>query len=660
MRKFRWMILLTVLIGFVQLRCANQGPPPVTPQCSGEEVLCNETCTSTKTDVNHCGACGTSCSANEICKDGACEPKTTCATGQAQCKSGCTDLQTDANHCGTCGTACSPGQSCVKGQCKLVCPPGQTNCSGQCIDLQTDTQHCGACGKACGAGRVCLQSKCVVVCATGQSNCSGQCVDTQTNTSHCGGCGKTCSTGQTCNQGQCSSPTHHSGNCFTIQCKGVCINQKQDTKNCGGCGLVCKSGELCCGGECVPENNDNCGRCQNRCFGHQVCQQGKCVTRTDICPTGLTLCKGSSGTQWRCVDLKTNSAHCGSCNNACPNSIGCSNGVCSGFRYPVCGNSRCDEDETCQSNSCRSCSSSSQFRNCGNNKCVDTLSDNANCGGCGLQCPNGLKCGLLGHCYDPTPSPGYGPTYCEGAYIHIGSSENCSRCRDACYFCGELTYCNNNACLPNQTYSACCGGFLTNVYSDRNNCGACNNQCASGKACVQGSCITSGATNPWTWCTKQWADVSRDVFHCGACHNRCPDGQYCVNRTCQVCPKDQYLWQGRCYPVDKNNCWGRGVVCPSNASCSNSQKGCLCSDRSLSYCRGFCIDFQNDRNHCGGCGKACPADSLCSSGSCFKVCNSGQIVCNKICVNPNTDTKNCGGCGRACGTAQLCVNGNCQ
>jgi hypothetical protein len=62
---------------------------------------------------------------------------------------------------------------------------------------------------------------------------------------------------------------------------------------------------------------NNCGGCGNGCYGGTMCQGGACV-----CPSGLTLCKGS------CTDLTSDPFNCSGCDVACAVGQTCDAGVC--------------------------------------------------------------------------------------------------------------------------------------------------------------------------------------------------------------------------------------------------------------------------------------------------------------------------------------------
>jgi len=68
----------------------------------------------------------------------------------------------------------------------------------------------------------------------------------------------------------------------------------------------CPEGQTRCGERCVnlKTNERHCGSCSNRCRSTQTC------------------CKG------RCVNLQKNERHCGSCSNRCPEGSECVSGEC--------------------------------------------------------------------------------------------------------------------------------------------------------------------------------------------------------------------------------------------------------------------------------------------------------------------------------------------
>ena len=71
---------------------------------------------------------------------------------------------------------------------------------------------------------------------------------------------------------------------------------------------------------CEGDTKDACGSINTKCRDDEVCVQGKCA-----CPTGKAMCHGA------CIDVQSDSANCGACDNACDIGLICSAGQCVGF-----------------------------------------------------------------------------------------------------------------------------------------------------------------------------------------------------------------------------------------------------------------------------------------------------------------------------------------
>jgi hypothetical protein len=107
------------------------------------------------------------------------------------------------------------------------------------------------------------------------------------------------------------------------------------------------------------------------------------------CPIGQRLCGGA------CVDVQSDMAHCGRCNNPCKPTFGgaCCAGACvqlddDAANCGMCGRA-CGETLECVSRSCR-CGAVRPFV-CGD-RCADLRTDPMNCGVCGRVCPTGQRC----------------------------------------------------------------------------------------------------------------------------------------------------------------------------------------------------------------------------------------------------------------------------
>jgi formylglycine-generating enzyme required for sulfatase activity len=99
--------------------------------------------------------------------------------------------------------------------------------------------------------------------------------------------------------------------------------------NCRCVGGLCPVGTTVCSRDCsvkkpcacveLRTDSKHCGQCENRCPQGAICQNGQC-----LCAKGTTLCKETK----RCVDLQTNSQHCGRCGNVCAKGGVCFQGLC--------------------------------------------------------------------------------------------------------------------------------------------------------------------------------------------------------------------------------------------------------------------------------------------------------------------------------------------
>ena len=170
------------------------------------------------------------------------------------------------------------------------------------------------------------------------SMCGGMCVDTKTDATNCGKCGVACPSGSTCVQGTCQCSTMGQ-----TKCTAGCVDLKTDAQNCGKCGTICGNDA-----GVIPGG------------GTYGCNMGTCGI---LCPMGKSECSGA------CIDLKTDSANCGMCDNACTMTQTCLSGMCCNMGETIC-----------------------------NNACTATQSDPMNCGMCGNQCPMNKPACVMGTC----------------------------------------------------------------------------------------------------------------------------------------------------------------------------------------------------------------------------------------------------------------------
>ncbi len=155
-------------------------------------------------------------------------------------------------------------------------------------------------------------------------------------------------------------------------------------------------------------------------------------------------------------------------------------------------------------------------------RCVDTRSDNVNCGACGLACA-------------------------ESACVN-------GRCRTA----------------PCTAPTSLCGVRCVDLSTDRSNCGGCNTVCAPGQTCTGGRCFSDCGGPGRTLCGSLCVDLSTDSANCGACGRACPFGAACSGGVCApICAPGTIFCGGLCADPrsDSTNCGACGLVCPAGMTC---------------------------------------------------------------------------------------------
>jgi hypothetical protein len=276
-------------------------------ECSDDEVLCGEACTSTDTDPANCGACGVACEAGETCEDGVCGGG--CPEGTSPCGSdpaSCVDLSSDPENCGACGSSCG-GRVCEGGECGDICDQWLTECDGRCVDTRTDEENCGSCGEVCdvpGAEVACVDAVCEVSCPAGFAECDGLedtvCeTDTSTDADSCGECGNVCAADIDCVAGSCFSPGVLCGGVSCAEGELCCRTgggmgggstcYDPDTQACTGAVVECDGSEDCAEGElCCQDPESWDATCASDCDGLVRCSQSSdCPERSPFCcPTG--------------------------------------------------------------------------------------------------------------------------------------------------------------------------------------------------------------------------------------------------------------------------------------------------------------------------------------------------------------------------------------
>jgi hypothetical protein len=456
------------------------------------------------------------------------------------------------------------------------------------------------------------------------------------------------------------------GRCFGEQCFDPSF--ANDPNNCGAFGAVCPSSTTCVGGSCAVPDGGVTPPCSNdACPPNMVCNAvGACAWAVCDPSKNNQSCGEGAGTccELNCVDPANLSAmtildpqNCGACGVTCAAGQLCLNGLCD------------DAVVSCDSTKNGAlCSRSGAAGLCCFGSCVDTLTDPANCYGCGFTCGSGFGCSG-GNCT---------PYECDDSLCPAGT--RCGPVDTPCL----RTSCDESvvdvACLG--TYDAgggylggCCGGSdCIDWVNDPMNCGGCEVTCPDGLFCGLGQCLVvpdCASASPGVLCPIPHAGVGEccagrcssvflDSENCGGCGSACPAGSTC---------------HGDFYPGDF-------VIC-SGAACD--QVGCVGGETCLqgscveSSCGGVpdltsCDTGQGTAGLCcnGTCSMSgCDAGPGCAPGSCGPQCEGapcafgqGEVVtallapgtaltgsgicCGGRCVDPAQDPANCGACGAAC------------
>ncbi len=300
-------------------------------------------------------------------------------------------------------------------------------------------------------------------------------------------------------------------------------------------------------------------------------------------------------------------------------------------------------------------------------RCESNLDiDNANCGACGVTCPNGEEVRAV-----------------FGAEWFCQSGE----CRMACDPKSNKADCNHQVA----------DGCETDLRCDPNSCGACGLKCPGELPCIRGNCgCPAGLTACGEGCRADCVDTKNDDFNCGKCGKECPftfdppfpppgmrrgcvDGE-CGQLKCEGgfadCNHDTETDGCEVFLFDDPlNCGACGKACAPGQRCENAK--CVCGPKETA-CPSFgtnveCADLDSDPRNCGVCGNVCPGPfdgsgkAVCRLGHCQIDCKSGYADCdgradNGCETHVAADPRNCGACGAQCDLSfgQPCVNGACR
>jgi hypothetical protein len=184
----------------------------------------------------------------------------------------------------------------------------------------------------------------------------------------------------------------------------------------------------------------------------------------------------------------------------------------------------------------------------GGSYCASVVSDNANCGGCGVHCAAGQVCSGGACATDCQPDERLcGDAAGGGACVSLADDpDNCGACGAVCPAAANaVAVCADSRCATVcQAGFADCDGDAANgcevaTQTSVDDCGACGQACpspANGVAvCSDGTC---GAV-----CSEGWAscggaacgvELASDPENCGACGHACDATQLCQSGACVV------------------------------------------------------------------------------------------------------------------------------
>lgn len=243
-------------------------------------------------------------------------------------------------YAGVCESACPSGASPVSNQAgqatvdcafapSTACSLGLAECGGGNFPcLSDDAANCGACGHQCPTGARCLYGTCAELCGGGL-------VYLESDSANCGACGNVCAQGEVCGKGVCGAPCGATPASCTDTLQFKYPDGGVSCPTCDGCTLGFTPEPTCVD---LSSDSNHCGTCGNICPEGDICTLGLCVAPCQAgevcgngscqaqCPADFTSCPSASGPS-QCYDLRNDPKHCGGCATSCPS---CVDGVCAG------------------------------------------------------------------------------------------------------------------------------------------------------------------------------------------------------------------------------------------------------------------------------------------------------------------------------------------
>lgn len=370
-----------------------------------------------------------------------------------------------------------------------------------------------------------------------------------------------------------------------------------------------------------------------------------------------------------CVDLKSDSMHCGACGNACGNGTMCVGGecVCTGGQILCAG------------------------------RCISPESDDEYCGASG-SCTDqeaGIRCLSNEHCIKGVCTAGVVSECDENSHYYYGecvedSLENCGVQGNNCT---RLTGWRDGICVSHRcVMTGCVEGYHLSgnecIADTASCCGAACEDCGSGRVCDNGACATT-CTEPLVMCGAAdgvlvCVNTQTSLTDCGGCGNVCTTENVaggasvsCVQSRCAAtsCETGYHWNDGVCEQDDTENCGSHGYACAAAKSgwldgrCE--LQACVATACMAGYhlSDGVCVADTSDC--CGPECLACTGATFCSLGVCTSTCSESQQTCEAgekvYCASVQSDNDNCGSCGMPCDVSKVenstettCVGGVCE
>jgi Putative metal-binding motif len=480
----------------------------------------------------------------------------------------------------------------------------------------------------------------------------------------CNGVDDDCSVGTTDGAADCPGAPPNRICCGNAGCK----NSGSDVNNCLGCNIVCS----------VAHGTPGCDAMKG-------CVIGSCNAPYKDCDGQY-----ANGCE---IDTSSDVNNCTGCGTKCT----VNNGT------PACVNSQCVVG-----------SCGPPFKDCNNNPgdgCeINTSSDVAHCGGCGMACSmNNIAATCSGGNCNGTCNNGFADCNnnkrTDGCEINLTNDvNNCGGCAAPCSGNNLAKTCSANMCT-----GMCNAGFLDcnndkrtdgceiNSQTDKSNCGGCGKVCSNNNitspTCAAGMC-NAACNLGFTDCNNDKLsdgcekNTAADLMNCGSCGNVCANANWanvatysCTSGVCGIlsckagfadcdgmkangCEVNTTNDPAHCGSC--NACSGKANV--ASYSCTASVCGiATCSngfmDCNSTYTDGCEANINSDPAHCGGCsacsGKAQVNTYSCTAGVCgISTCNGGYADCNTTyndgCeINTTNDPAHCGSCNACSGKAQV-------